>query len=191
MRWTAFIFALACSGAKTDDSQVDTASEDLTNEDSAGSTADDMADELGESSVVINEVLAKSAATADWIELYNDGDDTVDLSGYALHDDGSASDAWVFPDGTVIDAGGFLLVWADDVDEDGLGDTQGELSSALHASFKLSKDGETLVLLDASGEIADSVEFPALGEEESYARTEDGGSDWSIFTAATPGASNN
>ena len=115
----------------------------------------------------------------------------INFSGYALHDDGSASDAWVFPDDTVIDAGGFLIVWADDVDEDGLGDTQGEISSALHASFKLSKDGEALVLLDASGEIADSVEFPALGEEESYARIEDGGADWAVFTAATPGASNN
>ena len=183
MKWIPFLFALACSGAKTDDSETDEPSTDTSEEvtqDSAADTSEEPTAAPSESNVVINEILAKSDLTEDWLELYNGGDSSVDLSGCALFDDGTAEDPWIFPEGTEIDAGDFLLVWADD----------GVEGEGLHATFKLSKDGETLTFLDASGVTLDSVEFPALAAEESYARTEDGGSEWGIVSSATPAASN-
>ncbi|MBN1779872.1 lamin tail domain-containing protein, partial [bacterium] len=56
-------------------------------------------------SVVINEVMARNAATiadedgdySDWIELYNPGDQSVNLEGFALSDDPGDPFKWVFP----------------------------------------------------------------------------------------------
>ena len=55
--------------------------------------------------VLINELVAKSDVTEDWVELYNGGDESVDLSDYTLEDSGG--EPWSFPEGTEIAAGGF------------------------------------------------------------------------------------
>ena len=190
MTWTHFLpftlFAAACSGAaevkdtadentpeETDTQNTET---DTTDSDSSGAsvTAEDNGD------IVINELLAKSDITDDWIELYNKSSSEVDLSGWNITDDaGSEEVPWPFPAGTKIEAGGFLLIWAND----GEG---GELST----DFKLSKDGETVTLLDGDGNVSSEVIFPALEDEYSAARTEDGGSEWTVSDASTPGASN-
>jgi hypothetical protein len=70
-------------------------------------------------SVIINEIMASNSSTIfdedddypDWIELYNNGDDTVNLSGWGLSDDDDEPFRWVFPDVTIV-PGEFLLVWA-------------------------------------------------------------------------------
>jgi hypothetical protein len=61
--------------------------------------------------VVIHEVLAHSDETyGDAIELYNSGTSDVDLSGWCLSDDVNSLLKYQFADGTVIAAGGYLLV---------------------------------------------------------------------------------
>ena len=62
----------------------------------------------------------------DWIELYNNGSSPIDLEGYYLSDDPEDVMQWAFPAGTEIAANGYLVVWADE-DED---------QSGLHANFK-------------------------------------------------------
>ena len=70
--------------------------------------------------VRINEVMASNGTTIsdedgdfeDWIELYNSGQETADLSGWGLSDDYSAPFKWVFPEGVSLEPGAFLLVWA-------------------------------------------------------------------------------
>ncbi|MFO7776337.1 MAG: chitobiase/beta-hexosaminidase C-terminal domain-containing protein [Candidatus Hydrogenedentota bacterium] len=70
-------------------------------------------------SVVINEFMASNGSVVadedgdyeDWIELYNDGSDPVNLEGYGLTDDEDEPFQWVFPDVT-IGAGEYLFVWA-------------------------------------------------------------------------------
>jgi hypothetical protein len=64
------------------------------------------------SSIVINEVeLNPSQGGADWVELFNSGNESVDISGWtATITDGS----WVgnfspVPNGTIIEAGGFFV----------------------------------------------------------------------------------
>jgi len=70
--------------------------------------------------VRLNEVMAANSATtadedgdySDWIELYNDGPVPVDLGGWGLSDNYSKPFKWLFPIGTQIGAGDYLLVWA-------------------------------------------------------------------------------
>ena len=70
--------------------------------------------------VCINEVLGKSYGLAvapdggeyDWIELYNSTDAPADISGWMLSNDLDDLIKYVFPQGTVIPAQGYLLVWA-------------------------------------------------------------------------------
>ena len=69
--------------------------------------------------IAINEVMASNASTIadedgnyeDWIELYNYGDEPINLSGFGLSDDSGNPMRWVFPDVT-INPGEYLLVWA-------------------------------------------------------------------------------
>lgn len=71
--------------------------------------------------VVINEVQSSNDETCidelgespDWIELYNNGAEAVDLSGWGLSDNTSKLFKWTFPEGTLIEAGGYLRVFAD------------------------------------------------------------------------------
>jgi len=124
------------------------------------------------SPIVLNEVMAKNATAAadeageydDWIELYNTGTAAVDLTGWYLTDNPWNVTKWPIPAGTVLQPDAYLMVWAD---EDG---AQGPL----HANFKLDADGETLWLLDPSGQISNEVTWPALSADESYARVPNG-----------------
>lgn len=138
--------------------------------------------------VLINELLASNAinladpdfqAYSDWVELYNANGSPADLSGWTLSDDLGEPAKWAFPAGTVVPAGGFLLVWAD-----------GE-STGLHTSFKLSADGEVLTLFTAGGVLADEIEFSTQQTDISYGRKTDGGAPWGLFPHPSPGASNN
>ena len=127
--------------------------------------------------VVINELMPRNITTVsdeydefdDWIEFYNNSMYEVDLSGYYLSDNLSVPDKWQFPEGTKIEAQGFLIVWADD-------DTHQE---GLHASFKLSADGEELVLLNRKREVVDYVKFGAQSLELSYSRIPNGTGEFS------------
>jgi hypothetical protein len=63
------------------------------------------------SGVVINEILAHTdAPLSDSIELYNSTSSEVDLSGWFLSDEGEVPNKYRFPDATVIEAGGYLVI---------------------------------------------------------------------------------
>jgi hypothetical protein len=141
--------------------------------------------------VVLNELLAANDSTLmdeageydDWFELHNPTDQAVDLAGMFLSDDLGDPQKWEIPAGTVIEPGGFLLLWADEDADQG----------PLHTSFKLNADGEELGLFDtlANGNgVIDSVSFPAQESDVSYGRVPDGNGGWSFMNAPTPGSSN-
>lgn len=137
--------------------------------------------------VVINELMASNATTVadeqgsfpDWAEFYNNNDYEVDLSGYYLSDDPQELDKWSFADGIVIPANGYLIVWVDDDEDDG----------PLHASFKLSADGESLVLSDPQLNVVDQVQFGAQETDVSYARVPNGTGEF-MMQAATFNSNN-
>jgi hypothetical protein len=129
--------------------------------------------------VVVNELLADNSAIAydangqsnDWIELYNKTTNAINLSGLYLSDDALTLTKWQFKQGTIIAPHGFLIVWADN-------DT---LQYGLHANFKLSINGESVILSNGTS-IFNQVDFAAQTTDISYARCPDGG----VFTYTTP-----
>lgn len=122
--------------------------------------------------LVINEFMASNGTTAadkddeydDWIELYNNSSESIDLEGYYLSDDESELTKWTFPWGTTIAAGGFIIVWADKDEE----------QEGLHADFKLSTSEESVYLTNSSGTIIDQISYTGQTEDISYGRFPNG-----------------
>jgi hypothetical protein len=138
--------------------------------------------------LVINELMADNDVSVespygthpDWLELFNSGDDLVDLSGMYLTDN-LADPKWDFPDGTVIEPRGYLLVWADfDSGRD-----------SLHTNFNLFANGGVLALLASDGKtVIDFVIYDKQLRDVSYGRTPDGSPSWNYLTHPTAGGSN-
>lgn len=61
----------------------------------------------------------------------------------------------------------------------------------LHTNFKLSSEGETVVLVDAQGNVLDALTVDSLMTDWSVGSQTDGSSQRVTFTTATPGSSNN
>lgn len=133
--------------------------------------------------LVLNELLADSAESEDWIELYNPTSAPISLDGFALTDALGEEEPWALPAGLSLEPGGHLLIWCDDAAADAEDD-------ALHAPFKLSKDGEAVALIDPSGGLADEVLLPASPPEQSWGRAADGDPAWVPFAPPTPAAPN-
>jgi len=135
--------------------------------------------------VKINEIVASNSIIKDeygekddYIELYNPGEEDVNIAGWFLSDRAADPEMYLIPTTdstqTLIPANDRIIVWADSQPEQGV----------LHTNFKLSKDGETVLLSrkDPYGQLVlvDQVEFPALESNMSYSRMPDGGDEWCI-----------
>lgn len=122
--------------------------------------------------VVINELIADNATGKtdeygeedDWLELYNNSDQVVNLSGMYLSDDATVLSKWAIPQGTILPGHAYLTVWAD---EDG---GQGDL----HANFKFKKSGELLILSDGLSNVLDSITFGEQTTDRSFGRYPNG-----------------
>lgn len=105
--------------------------------------------------VLINEVLARNAGVVtngssfpNYLELVNNGASAVNLGGWSVTDS-SASHRFIFPDGTAIASGGFLVLYCDDL----------MTEPGLHTGFALNDHGETISLFDATSNRADAVTY--------------------------------
>ena len=139
------------------------------------------------SSVTINEVCPKNSTytapdggTYDWIELYNSSNSAVDISGWGISDKAETPYRFTFPAGTTIQAGGRKVVFCDG--------TAGETNSAI-APFGLSTSGETLILTDASGNVASQITFDDMAKDTSYGQYPDGSGEFYVLST-TPDAAN-
>jgi len=121
--------------------------------------------------VVINELMASNSTIVadqdgeyeDWVELYNNTSTSMNLNGYYLTDDANDLMKYQFPNVT-IDGDGYIIVWLDsDPSQQGL-----------HADFKLSANGEELLLVNANLQVVDKVVFGAQTTDVSYARFPNG-----------------
>lgn len=143
-------------------------------------------DVLLESPVEISEIMAKNTSYApdaegqyhDYIELHNTSSQEVDISGWHLSDNRNEVMKWAFPEGTVIPAGGYLLIYASGLTRTG----------EMHASFKLSTEGEQVVLSNENGQLLDLVEYPLLTADQAYSKDADG--QFKTTLAPTPGMAN-
>jgi hypothetical protein len=140
--------------------------------------------------LVINEFMAdndialadQNGDFEDWVELYNNTNDSIYLGDYFLTDDMSDPAQWSLP-AEFIAAGGFKLLWAS-------GDT---IKGTDHANFKLSKSGEEIGLLFDNGsnlDTADYISFSTQTADISYGRDYDASPNWVFFASSTPDASN-
>jgi hypothetical protein len=121
----------------------------------------------------------------DWFELYNGGATPVDLAGFRLTDDPASPAPFVIPSGTVLPAGGRLLIWAD-----GEPEQNGVTPGQLHTPFRLNADGESLRLMTSGGTIIDEVTFGAQARGRSEGRFPDGGPVAGALSLPTPGDAN-
>jgi len=139
-------------------------------------------------SLYINEFMADNVTTIadengeydDWVEFYNSYPGTVNMEGLFLTDDPAIPNKWQFPE-VHIPPDSFLLVWADDDEEQG----------PLHTNFKLSADGEFIGLYEIDGVTPiDTLIFGPQYEDISFGRYPDGEDDWVFMINPTPEAPN-
>lgn len=112
-------------------------------------------------------LLDGNGSSSDWIEIFNAGDESVDLDDYTLIDNASNPASWEFPS-RVLGAGEYLVVFASG---DGVPDPVGNL----HTDFGLSAGGEYLGLFDPEGLLlsefdAGGADYPPQITDVSYGR---------------------
>ena len=98
---------------------------------------------------------AADGSWPDWIELFNDRDQDIDLHGYYLTDDPRREHRWRIPQLTV-PAGEAAIVYASG--------ENGRLGPDLHTDFQLDRQGGHLALLAPDGAtVISSFQYPAVG----------------------------
>jgi len=142
--------------------------------------------------VIVNELVASNKAgitdeegeNEDWVELYNDSDESIDVSGFYLTDSYGLVRQWQIPSGTIIGARDHLVFWCDNDEDDG----------PLHTNFKLSSSGGGVYLYATVDEDIDilvsSLLYPELEDDEAYGRLRDGGMTVGYLESPTPSESN-
>ncbi len=122
--------------------------------------------------LVINEFLADNAdgttdeagQLEDWVELYNNTTNAIDLTGLYLTDDAANAAKWPFPAGVSMPGNSYLIVW---LDEDGM-------QGPLHANFKLKAAGEFVMLSNGGSTVLDSLSFGQQLPDISFGRFPNG-----------------
>jgi hypothetical protein len=111
---------------------------------------------------------------ADWIEVYNSGSSSVNLSDYYLSDEYNLLQKWQFPAYTLA-AGQYFLVYCD------------KKGTGMHTTFGLSTDGEDLYLCNKTGLVTDYVEYGQQYPDISFGRDQN---KWLYCSTPTPGSAN-
>ena len=139
--------------------------------------------------VIINEVMAsngyyENGHAWDWVELYNNGDSTENLSGWGFTDSKKDLYKFTFPNGTKLKAGEYLTIWCTGTENKtpGKGDT-------FYADFKISSSGETLRLTDEDEDEVQKLKMPEQYGCVSYGLPS-GGGEYGFFEKPTRGKKN-
>jgi hypothetical protein len=118
----------------------------------------------------INVITDENGDYDDWIEIYNAGTDSVDVSGLYITDNTERPQKWQiplnFPQQTKIAPGAFALVWADEQPSQG----------PFHANFKLNISGEKTGIFNRVSESfisLDELTFDPIIDNESFGRYPD------------------
>jgi hypothetical protein len=136
--------------------------------------------------VIINEIMSANATTLietdyynfpDWVEIYNSGSTSVNLSDYYLSDDADDLKQWRFPSST-LGTGQYYVVYCD------------KKGTGRHTNFGLRTEGETIYLSDQSGNIVDLIRYDVQLPDISNGRNPYALNQWLYCAAPTPGAIN-
>lgn len=134
----------------------------------------------------INEVVSKNYnglesfenKTEDWIEIFNNSSDTIQLVNYYLSDDESNLQAWNFPN-IKLAPDSFLVVFASG---------KNIFFPEIHTNFKLNSDGEKIYL--SINVVIDSLTIPNLKADYSYGRINENSATWKLLDIPSPNYSN-
>ena len=110
--------------------------------------------------IVINEIMFDAPSNqvrAEYIEIMNRSDQSVDLSGWRFTEGVN----FIFPLGTLLAAGDYLVIAAD---LDWLKEAHGNIEALGNYSGRLGNNGELLRLEDQWGNLADEVDYHVGGE---------------------------
>ena len=141
--------------------------------------------------ICINEFMASNLETIsdehgefnDWIEIYNAGNEAIDIGGLNFTDNLNNPTNWqiptTYPDSTTIQPGEYLLLWADNDIQQGI----------LHLGFQLNILGEQIGIYNGVTPI-DTLTFDVQQTDISYGRLPDGSDNWEFFDPATPAETN-
>lgn len=115
--------------------------------------------------VVVNEIMFNPStalgddADFEWVEIYNDGSSSVDISGWTMTDLDSGSGA-VVPAGTTISAHGYMVFARDDASFTGhYGSSVPLISWTGSWGSGIGNTSDEVVLLDAASATVDSVSY--------------------------------
>lgn len=136
--------------------------------------------------LIINEIMAQNNTTirdkygnySDYIEIYNGYDYDVNLNGYHLSDNLSNTQKWTFPDVT-IKKGEYLIIFASDKNT--------VIDDELHTNFKLSSDGETVILSDNKGNVISKITTEKTYKDTAYGYN---GEEYVYYYTGSPNNSN-
>ena len=124
------------------------------------------------SGVVINEILPSpegNDAEEEWIEIFNQNNFEVNLSGWQITDIMGSIKTYTFPEGSKISPQGFLVLPRPEI------------------KITLNNDSDGLKLIQPSGKVIDEVIYQKAPQGQSYNKTE---SNWVWGSVLTPGSTN-
>lgn len=143
--------------------------------------------------LIINEFLASNDFCCsdedgdydDWVELYNDSNSSIDIGGMYFTDTPNDEKPYLIPitdsSKTKIPPGGYLILWCDDDQEQGV----------LHLSKKLKGSGESIILMESDGvTVVDSYSYESQTTDISMGRDPDNLDSWVFYENPTPGLPN-
>ncbi len=148
------------------------------------------ASQVLKNSVFINEYMISNTFTlydcegdyGDWVELYNPDTESADLSRCGLTDDEGDPMRYVFPEGTVMEPGSYLLIFCD-------GKNKTDSKGMLHTNFSLSVEDGAISLFTPDRILSCKVDVMALPDNISCGKVE-GEDEMKLFPRPTPGKPN-
>jgi len=123
--------------------------------------------------ILLNEILPSPEGadeTNEWIEIFNQNDFSVDLSGWQISDMVGSTKTYTLPVGTKIIPQGYLVI------------------DRPTSKIVLNNDADGIKLIQPDGKAADEVSYKKAPLNESYNRTEK--TDWLWSSSLTPGLKN-
>lgn len=123
---------------------------------------------------------APDNSTPDWVEFYNGSDKEINLHGYGFSDDNRDPYKFTFPSVTM-PANSYLIVYCTGAKSDD--------KAMLQAGFRLSAQGETLLLSKPGDSTMQILEVGDMPTDVSYGRMENS-KDYAYFALPSPGKPN-
>lgn len=133
----------------------------------------------------------RSTTTDEFVEIFNAGNESINLSGWSIHD--LTDVRHVFPGNTILDSFNYLVVFGG-----GSPNLPGIFwQKASTGSLSLNNTNETVSLLQSDGTLADDVSYGTLAnQDQSIVRLTEGSGEFVLHSSISsklfsPGASSN